>query len=256
MTLTFGSLFSGIGGMDLGLERAGWKCVWQCEIDPYATRVLEKHWPHVRRWDDVRTFPPAGEWGCDLIAGGFPCQDISEAGKRVGIDGKRSGLWAEYLRVIRVVRPRFVIVENVSAILVRGMGRVLGELAECGYDAEWDCLPAGVFGAWHFRERIFVVAYPTSGGHPRHGGKGKDCRQSSCPGERGELFRFACNDGSSKLLVGRPRRGTWGFEPGVGRVADGVPSRVDRLRGIGNAVVPQVAEWIGHRLKGLATAHA
>src|SRR5687767_562507 len=112
--MTFGSLFAGIGGFDLGFERAGMRCEWQVEIDPYCRRVLAKHWPDVRRWDDVRTFPPDGDWGVDVICGGFPCQDISAAGKQAGIEGERSGLWGEYERIIRVLRPRIVVVENVA----------------------------------------------------------------------------------------------------------------------------------------------
>lgn len=160
--MTFGSLFAGIGGMDLGLERAGMKCSWQVEIDPFARRVLAKHWPNVRRHDDVTTFPYYGtrkEWEVDLICGGFPCQDISFAGKGAGITGKRSGLWKEYKRIVCELRPRFVLVENVPALLVRGLDVVLGDLATLGYDAEWDCIPAAAFGASQLRERVFIVAY-------------------------------------------------------------------------------------------------
>lgn len=132
-------------------------CKWQVEIDPFCQRVLAKHWPHVKRYGDIRT---VGELeGVDLIAGGFPCQDISYAGAGAGIDGARSGLWGEMLRIIRLVRPQFVLVENVSALLTRGIERVLGELAASGYDAEWQSLPAAAFGAPHIRDRVFVVAY-------------------------------------------------------------------------------------------------
>jgi DNA (cytosine-5)-methyltransferase 1 len=164
MPLTFGSLFAGVGGFDLGFERAGMRCIWQVEKDKYATKVLAKHWPTVRRWDDVCTFPPepAADWSCDVICGGFPCQDISNAGKREGIDGARSGLWREYARIIRVLRPRYVVVENVAALLVRGMDRVLGDLARSGYDAEWSCISCCSMGAPHMRERLFIVAYPES----------------------------------------------------------------------------------------------
>src|SRR6187551_321237 len=129
------------------------RCAWQVEIDPYCRRVLAKHWPDVRRHDDVRTFPPtdAGEWRVDVICGGFPCQDISNAGKRAGIDGERSGLWAEYARIVRALRPSIVVVENVAALLNRGIERVLGDLAACGFDAEWEVLPAAAAGAPHFR---------------------------------------------------------------------------------------------------------
>jgi len=156
--LTFGSLFAGIGGFDLGLERAGMRCEWQVEIDPYARAVLAKHWPDVRRHEDVRTFPPPqGEWGVDVICGGFPCQDISVAGKGAGLAGARSGLWYEYARIIGELRPRYVIVENVAALLTRGADVVLGTLATLGYDAEWHVIPASAVGAPHRRERIWIV---------------------------------------------------------------------------------------------------
>src|SRR5271166_2072777 len=176
--LTFGSLFAGIGGMDLGLERAGMTCAWQVENDPWATRVLAKHWPNVRRWDDVRTFPPMAdterqsetstnlphcteppcwntwfescccrEWSVDLICGGFPCQDISYAGKGAGLAGERSGLWYEFARIVRTIRPRYVLVENVSALLTRGLDAVLGTLVADGYGCEWACIPAAAVGA-------------------------------------------------------------------------------------------------------------
>lgn len=169
--MKFGSLFANIGGIDLGLERAGMTCAWQVEIDPYATRVLQKNWPTVRRWPDVRTFPPAcvhvkeggacwrgceKEFRVDLIAGGFPCQDVSCIGQRAGIDGTQSGLWKEYLRIIRTLRPRFVFVENVAALRSNGLDRVLGDLAASGFDAEWDCVPARAVGANHERDRIWM----------------------------------------------------------------------------------------------------
>jgi DNA (cytosine-5)-methyltransferase 1 len=236
MTLTFGSLFSGVGGMDLGLERAGLRCVFQVEIDPFCRRVLAKHWPDVRRHDDVRTFPPGNpdDWRCDLIAGGFPCQDISNAGRRAGIGGVRSGLWFEFARVVRLVRPRCALVENVAALLERGVGRVLGDLAACGYDTKWDCLPAVAFGAPHTRDRVFLVA--------------AHAVRRLLPSEReGECHEV----GRRKLLVAhgqvRPvarwQDGHWGIRPDICRVADGVPRRVDRLRAIGN-----VAEFIGRRI--------
>ncbi|KKM00484.1 hypothetical protein LCGC14_1803990 [marine sediment metagenome] len=168
--MRYGDLFAGGGGLSLGLERAGMECAWQVEVDPYATKVLEDNRPDVRRWGDVRTFPPMvstimgpvwqrSEWAVDLICGGFPCIDISDNGKKTGLGGKHSSLWFEMLRVIRLVRPRYIIVENVAGLLVRGLDRVLGTLAESGYDAEWDVLPACAFGAPQPRERVFVVAY-------------------------------------------------------------------------------------------------
>jgi DNA (cytosine-5)-methyltransferase 1 len=243
------------------------KCVWQVEIDDYATRVLEKHWPDVRRWRDVRTFPPepAEEWRCDLIAGGFPCQGISLAGKGDGIRAKRSGLWNEFVRVVRVLRPRYWLVENVAAILARGMGTVLGDISESGYDAEWAVLSAASVGAPHIRERVFIL------GHLPDTGSGRGPRDELCTGGNisglcGEILADAASirrnrDRTKPRIIGTRKakgrlsqfarsngRSQWSTEPDVGRVADGIPHRVDRLRCLGNAVVPQVAEWIGRRI--------
>src|SRR6266699_2059797 len=140
--LTVGSLFSGIGGFDLGLERAGMEIRWQVEIDSFCQQVLAKHWPNVKRYDDVRTVGAHNLERVDVLCGGFPCQDVSCAGPRTGIDGVRSGLWSEMVRVVRELRPRYVFMENTHGLLERGFGRVLGDLAEAGYDAEWACLAA------------------------------------------------------------------------------------------------------------------
>ena len=304
--MTFGSLFAGIGGIDLGFERAGMRCLWQVEINPFCRRVLAKHWPAVKRFEDVREF--ATDHDCaglavDVIAGGFPCQDISNAGKRAGIGGERSGLWSEYARIIRVLRPRFVVMENVSALLVRGIDRVLGNLASCGYDAEWDCIPAASVGAPHRRDRVFIVAHATGCGLPagarlrpdekprrrrepaRCGqnatnaasfgrgsrrSRGSDSSgswehepplcQSREDGVRNAVFAGLEGHERGVLEIEDFRRhnadpagpGWWATEPRLGRVANGVPNRVDRLKGLGNAVVPQVAEWIGRRLMAMA----
>ena len=157
--MTFGSLFAGIGGLDLGFEWAGFTPVWQVELNPFCRAVLAKHWPDVQRFDDVRTVGAHNLEPVDVIVGGFPCQDVSDAGLRAGIDGERSGLWREFARVVRELRPRIVVVENVSGLLVRGMGRVLGDLADLGYDAEWVRVRASDVGAPHRRGRIFIVAY-------------------------------------------------------------------------------------------------
>lgn len=234
--LTFGSLFAGIGGIDLGLERAGMKCCWQVEIDDYARRVLAKHWPDVRRHDDVRTFPPGNieEWRVDLMCGGFPCQDISDAGKRVGITGERSGLWKEFARIVRILRPRFVLVENVAALLGRGIDVVLGDLAALGLDAEWSMLSSCRMVAPHTRERLFVIAYLSSERwNTRRGKEGYETQ--SAPSLDPE--RRIGSQAESSLL----------------RVAPRVPYRMDRLRGIGNSVDPQVAEWIGRRIMSMAS---
>lgn len=231
--LTFGSLFAGIGGIDLGLERAGMRCAWQVEIDEYCQKVLTKHWPDVPKFRDVRecgahNLPPV-----DLVAGGFPCQDISFAGKRAGITGVHSGLWFEFARIISDLRPRYVLVENVADLLYRGIERVIGDLAAIGYDAEWSVISACAVGAPHTRERMFIVAYPDASNE--HG--------------RGGAVQVGRIIGTGKTQTTyKPTRVQWGAESSMGRVAYGVPCRVDRLRGLGNAVVPQVAEWIGRQI--------
>jgi DNA (cytosine-5)-methyltransferase 1 len=241
--MTFGSLFAGIGGMDLGLERAGMECKWQVEIDPYARRVLARHWPGVRRWDDVRTFPPddGTDWTVDLIAGGFPCQDISSAGNKVGIDGEQSGLWREYARIIGRLRPRLILVENVAALSIRGIDRVLGDLASLGFDAEWDVIPAAALGAPHIRERMFIVAYADS----EHGRTWRTRRPFGVA-EGLRLQVRSIRDGQASFAGA----GDWSTEPDVVRLVHGLPVDVVRrsIRGLGNAVVPQVAEWIGRRI--------
>lgn len=280
MTLTFGSLFAGIGGFDLGFERAGMQCKWQVEIDPYCQRVLAKHWPDVRRWDDVRTFLAdigwrLEEWIVDVICGGFPCQDISTANANgAGIDGDRSGLWSEYFRVIRTLRPRFAVVENVANLLKRGLGRVLGDLASIGYDAEWACIPACSFGAPHIRERVFVLAYPAERGtqvlpaRPQ-----RSWPRASDITRRGEAasLRNTCDTECWRLEGGLLRqcapppkiasagRGTslgtylgeaWPTEPREGWLDDGLSGQLAEFssRAFGNSVLPQVAEWIGRRI--------
>ena len=281
--ITVGSLFSGIGGLELGLERAGMVVRWQVEKDPYCLQVLAKHWPNVRRYRDVCSVGEELE-PVDLICGGFPCQDVSVAGKRKGLEGARSGLWFEFARIVRLLRPRYVLVENVPGLLSSGFGRVFGDLAESGYDAEWDCIPAAAFGAPHLRYRLFVVAYPQGylwgtsmdDGPESLDGSRKVMADTLCgrrdrqPGDKRQesakrgrtrqsdqilnpkifsLWTGLCETESEGERRRRPcNTGWWSTEPDVGRVAHGVPSRVDRLRSLGNAVVPQVAEWIGRRI--------
>ena len=346
-------LFSGIGGFSLGLERTGgFRTVAFCEIDKRCRSVLRHHWPEVPIFDDVRTLTGVE---CDVICGGFPCQDISVAGKRAGITGERSGLWSEYARLIGELRPRYVIVENVSALLIWGLGRVLGDLAALGYDAEWHCIPASAVGAPHRRDRIWIVAYPgregvherrlsddaveensrpggmvanglqkgafierealadpasadawrnseqSEGQEPAHreptqllpdasGGSRADqawsdnqvahAHQPRLQGRLGRILqeraseRAAWESGASvpdadsqpepriedqaRGRFGRSaeaRTAWWFAEPDVGRVANGVPSRMDRLKELGNAVVPDIPEIIGRAIleeEGLA----
>lgn len=231
MTLTVGSLFSGVGGIDLGLQRAGFDIRWQVEIDEWCRRVLTKHWPDVPKYGDITELRGDELEHVDLIAGGFPCQDVSQAGLRAGIDGERSGLWREFARMVGVLRPRYVLVENTPGLLARGMGRVLGDLAALGYDAEWSVVSACAMGAPHTRERVFILAYPD---RVRCDRRTRNVR----PAGRAES----------------PNGGEWGREPGVCRVAPRLPSRVDRVRGLGNAVVPQVAQWVGERIMAMEAA--
>ena len=238
--LTVGSLFAGIGGFDLGLERAGMRVTWQSEIDEFCRAVLARHWPEVPRFGDVRGLTSSSLPPVDVLCGGFPCQDLSSAGNAAGLVGERSGLWVEFVRLASELRPGYIIVENVSALLVRGLGRILGDLAEIGYDAEWDCIPASALGAPHPRDRVWVVAYPSSPGLQGHrpGADGSaSAPRTGAPARGGR-------PGDARLTLGR----TWRIEPDVGRMADGVPARVDRLRALGNALVPQIAQWIGGRI--------
>jgi DNA (cytosine-5)-methyltransferase 1 len=227
--LTFGSLFAGIGGFDLGFERAGFECRWQVEIDQYATKILEKHWPQVHRKRDIRKCSFRNLERVDIIAGGFSCQDISYAGLGAGLDGERSGLFFEAIRLVRELQPRAVVLENVAALLARGLDRVLGTLAEIGYNAEWHCIPAAAVGAPHIRDRVFVLAYSEDGRNVRRNWSLEPTQ------EKLRKHRTSQSDGSWKW---------WEPESGILRVAYGIPSRVDQLRCLGNAIVPQVAEVI------------
>lgn len=243
--MRFLSLFAGIGGIDLGLERAGMTCVAQVEIDPFCRRVLEKHWPDVPKFDDVRTVTRetlADVLPIDLIAGGFPCQDISHAGRMAGIGGERSGLWSEFHRLICEVRPRFVLVENVAALLERGMGTVLSELAGSGFDAEWSVLPACAMGATHMRRRVFIVAH-TNGVNGR-AGLGDSVARSFRPLQAFDDFARARAGALARLA--NPSE--------LYRGADGVPCRMERNRAIGNTVYPAAAQWIGERIMEVASA--
>ncbi len=265
-------LFSGIGGFSLGLERTGgFETVAFCEIDPFCRKVLAKHWPNVRQYEDVRELT-AGRLAADgivpdVICGGFPCQDISTAGLGAGLAGERSGLWSEYARLIGEVRPQHVIVENVAALLGRGLDRVLGDLASIGFDAEWHCIPASAIGAPHRRDRVWLAANPKSvqrnGSNNHKRGSGKGAREIQDFPEPRDLCRNVADARGARLPLSwqiadgengqqgwrlSPASSWWAVEPDVGRVAHGVPKRVDRLRALGNAVVPQIPELIGRAI--------
>ena len=207
--LTIGSLFSGIGGLELGLERAGLGPVkWQAESDPFAREILARHWPEARRYEDVRDVDRDAA-RVDVVCGGFPCQDLSLAGNGAGLEGERSGLWTELVRVARVVGCRYLVVENVSALLVRGLGTVLGALSEGGFDAAWDCVPAAAVGAPHRRDRIFLLAWRVPDAE-------RDAVRQLA--ERGEGAARAADAGDAKpRLVGYGADGSDG--PGPGRRA-------------------------------------
>jgi DNA (cytosine-5)-methyltransferase 1 len=308
------SLFAGIGGFDLGLERTGrFETVAVAETDPYASKVLALRFPHAPNVGDVTTaeYPDA-----DIICAGFPCQDISFAGAGAGLAGARSGLWREVVRAIRVVRPRYALLENVAALLSRGLDTVLGDLAEVGHDAEWHCIPASAVGAPHRRDRIWIVAHPGSEQHEscraplsgeiaeelsravaeqclpdradpetdplgadadsfgsyradlhverdaqlrdeqecESGPLGKDVADTKRVGQSGSgqpvnaSDQAADREGQAGDALHVGIGDIWSAEPNVGRVAHGIPKRVDRLRCLGNAIVPQIPELIGRAI--------
>lgn len=277
-------LFSGIGGFSLGLERTGgFETVAFCEIEEFPRKVLAKHWPEVPCYHDVRELTAdrlaADGIAVDVICGGFPCQDISTAGKGAGLAGERSGLWSEIARLVGELRPRFVIVENVAALLGRGLGDVLGDLAKVGYDAEWHCIPASYVGAPHRRDRVWVVAYPQSKRcaetgelrHDRSAQRLSICGQTIISAnawqeraERGEqksvsgieAFSWCKDVRRAEDLRGRSDIP----QPLFRGSRDGIPHWVDRVGALGNAVVPQIPELIGRAIlasiRGPASAAA
>ena len=232
MALTFGSLFAGIGGFDLGFEKAGMKCRWQVEVNPFSTCVLEKHWPSIKRFRDIRDFKPSQSLKVDVVCGGFPCQDISVAGKGEGLNGERSGLWSEYFRVVSVLRPRYVVVENVSALLRRGIDRVLGDLAGIGYDSEWQTFFASDFGLPHRRERICIVAYSNE--------ILRSQRERMGLIADGEETVFRASGEQRTSIRVQTADQFIGVDDGLSRELYG-----PRAESVGNAVVPAAFEWVG-----------
>lgn len=270
-------LFSGIGGFALAAKMAGSISTQQfVEIDPYCQKVLRKNFPQVPIHGDITTFAAtAGEY--DIITGGFPCQDISCANPDGrGLEGERSGLFFELMRVVRECRPRYIVLENVSEMLRKQRGRVMGtvlhELSQCGFDAEWQTISAASVGAPHLRKRVFIVAYPIGRRLQSPSGNREERSDPSLIDRKSpQVFKIreqffvevgaidkaaananctGCQKFNTAALSVRQRfdsrrnasqRNPWGTEPGVLRVVDGVPCRVDRIRALGNAVVPQVA---------------
>lgn len=300
-----GSLFSGIGGIELGFEQEGFETKWFVECDPFAKAILRKQFPNAIIYDNVEEVDFSKVQRVKALTGGFPCQDISNAGKRAGIEGNRSSLWKHYLRAIMQIRPEIAFIENVSALTSRGLCEVLSDLAKIGYDAEWHCVPASAVGANHQRDRIFILAYPNCSGHIY-----RQIEEYSTKTREQTQFEFESranssnlglqdwnNSSSSKFSLsqkqwrenairessckrdvsnsecirpskqGKPRKsmhskkieeretnwfnydGFWAIEPNVGRVADGIPFRVDRIKALGNAVVPQVAAVFAKAIK-------
>ena len=237
------SLFSGIGGLDIAAEWAGFKTVAFCEQDRYCQKVLAKHWPGVKIYDDVRALPTHELPRLDLLHGGYPCQPFSTAGARKGESDVRH-LWPEMFRIVREAKPTWVVAENVKGHITLGLDSVLDDLEGAGYSTQTYCIPACSIGAVHRRERLFILAHAagdgrdessSTGGHVQTDdawgseGKKKDCEHEGCCGVRPAL------DWRGREI------GTWGVEPRALRVDDGLPNRVDRNRVLGNSVSPQQA---------------
>ena len=259
------ALFAGAGGGILGGKLLGWRTVCAVECNPYAASILcarqnDGILTPFPIWDDVRTFDGYPWQGIvDVVSGGFPCQDISIAGAGKGIEGEKSGLWSEFARIIGEVRPRYAFVENSPMLTIRGLYRVLGDLAALGYDAEWGVLGASDVGAPHKRERIWIVAHShivnanigrfnSSAISPQqtptlsrckkdvansNQQRCKKCVTTSQSNRTGQYSRNIAENGSIEW---------WRIEPDVDRVAHGVAARVDRLKAIGNGQVPYVAK--------------
>ncbi|UXM94301.1 DNA (cytosine-5-)-methyltransferase [Bartonella sp. HY329] len=247
-------LFSGIGGFSLGLERTGgFETVAFCEIEKHAQKVLKRHWPHIPIYDDVTTLnynrlQNDGIRQIDVITGGFPCQDISIAGKQAGLETERSGLWSHIPRLANEIRPQYIIVENVADLLRgptrqpgRWFGRVLGDLAEIGYNAEWHCIPASAVGAPHKRDRVWIIAYQQGQTNPAN------FREKRVQGSKQEtLSGFAAFQRFQNVRRIEDLRERPDLPPPLFRGScDGLPYWMDRIAECGNAVVPQIPELIG-----------
>jgi len=230
-------LFSGLGGFALGAYWAGWRFdeYYFSEVDEYAIKVYRQRFPDAEALGDITAIDtgdlPKGDW---VITGGFPCQDISNAGKRKGIQGSRSGLWFEMWRIIRDLRPRWVIAENVGAITFRGLAVVLNSLAQIGYDAEWTDIRASDMGAPHRRERIWIVAYPYSKNIQRRFKQSRSYREQIRTMALPKTWQTNESILSPSALC---------------RTSDGIPHRVERTKCLGNSIVPQIAELLFNQIK-------
>ena len=250
---TVGSLFSGIGGFELGLERTGgFKTEWQCEIDPFCLQVLEKHWPDVTRFTDIKQMGIENEIPyVDVICGGFPCQPVSTAGLKRGIEDER-WLWPEFFRIIEMVRPRWVLIENVRNLLSIEKGelfkKIATDLSELGCDIEWTVLSASDFGAPHLRERLFIVA---------NFDRVRFTSKKEFDAEQYTEFSNKISNSYRPIICKKPKRSrkTWleitksqkrNFEPFLCGTIDGIPNWVDRIKSLGNSIVPQCSEYLGN----------
>ena len=249
MTLKLIDTFSGIGGFSLAAEQivGGFETVAFVECEPYAQKVLKKHWPNVPIYDDIRTYRPE-PYSARVVVGGFPCQDISNAGRGEGItETSRSGLFHHLIRVIRLVRPDFIVLENVAAILNNGLDTVLGELYSAGFDAEWATFPATMVGAAHQRDRWWLVGYRSDSQSIRVEGSRKEGEQVQLEMEQTRLSKWRYE----RNMLSKDWR-SYSPKPVLGRGSDGLRNRVDRLRCLGNTVVPACAAIPLQRVKDLA----
>ena len=239
--ITFGSLFSGIGGFDLGLERSGMVCKWQSEIDPFCNKVLDKHWPNVKRYGDIKGIGGHNLESVDLICGGFPCQPFSIAGKRRGTEDDRY-LWPEMLRVISEVKPSWVIGENVPGIIHMELDKVLSDLEGQGYETQTFIIPACGVDAPHRRDRVWIVGYSRSGERVPN----KICRRINQKSIKERSSRY-CGIFKNTLQYSGTKNA------GDDRNNDGLSTEMDRLKALGNAIVPQVVEIVGRFIMDIET---
>lgn len=251
--LSHGSLFSGIGGFELGAEWAGIPTYWNCDINEWNRKLLKHRFPNTEQYDDIRTLTNPRK--VNIISGGFPCQDISGANtKAKGIKGHRSGLWGEMYRIVGEVRPDYIIIENSPNLAFRGFERVLCDLSEIGYDAEWQCLSATTFGFRHRRERIYVIAYPNTHSKfsDRMGNTFIDVAGFKDPKKWSEI-RSEFRLDTKEMVFKQDQWGSGGqntiAEPLLCGVGDGIPERMDRLAGLGNAIVPFIGYYLFECIK-------
>jgi len=225
-------LFSGIGGFALAAQWAGMETVAFCEIDEFCHKVLSKNFPNILIHNDIKTLNGADYAGIDIVTGGFPCQDISRAGKGAGLLGSRSGLWHEMHRVIKEIRPRWVVIENSSSLRSNGLAPILQDLWEIGFDAEWHIIPASAIGCCHTRDRTWIIANANSGGREAE-------RVTKSMGEilNSEAYKQLPIAESGRFLGPKG----WVPQSRMDRIIDDVPGRVGEISGYGNAIVPQVA---------------